>query len=330
MKNLNILIAHVSYQASTGTFIKLLRNSSKFCFYIVGCDNIKKGFSSGSMLVDKFYHINEDDVESYIDSIKKIVQNEKINVIISAEEDDLLKFKKYEISQAIYKYIPQNHIFDTFKDKYYATQEMNELGIYVPRNIMNYSEFINSNSAKIIKRKRNSCCSRGITIYDRKEVTQNYIFFSDEYMTQEFINGTLYTVDVFCDKSGSPCSIIPRRDIAIKDGTTFKCEVENQQELIDICKKVYNTYCIPGFSNIQFIVTDKPYFIELNPRVAATMIASALASSNYIDLYISHFLFDEKLPSYSEIMHSVKWGSIISRYYEETILLPGDKYNETT
>ena len=325
MKKLNILIAHVSYQASTGSFIKLLRNSSQFHCYIVGCDSIEKGFSSGSLLVDKFYHISEDNAETYINSIKKIVHNEKINVIISAEEDDLLKFKDCQISQAIYKYIPQKHIFETFKDKYFATQEMSKYGIYVPHNIMNYSEFINTNNTKFIKRKRISCYSRGITIFDRAEITENYSFFSNEYITQEFVNGTLYTIDVFCDKSGTPCSIIPRKEIASKDGTTFKCEIENQQELIDICKKIYNIYCIPGLSNIQFIVDDKPYFIELNPRAAATMIASALSSLNYMDLYISHFLFNENLPSYNEIMNSVKWGSIISRYYEETILIPGDK-----
>lgn len=94
--------------------------------------------------------------------------------------------------------------------------------------------------------------------------------------------------------------------------------------MIELCQKIYNIYCIPGFSNIQFIVADKPYFIELNPRAAATVIASALSSVNYMDLYISHFLFDDKLPSYDDIMKSVKWGSIISRYYEETILMPGD------
>ena len=52
MENLNILIAHVSYQASAGSFIKLLRNSNKYHFYIVGCDSIEMGYSSGSVLVD--------------------------------------------------------------------------------------------------------------------------------------------------------------------------------------------------------------------------------------------------------------------------------------
>ena len=98
----------------------------------------------------------------------------------------------------------------SFKDKYFATQEMSKYGIYIPHNIMNYSEFINTNNTKFIKRKRISCCSRGITIFDRTEITENYSFFSNEYITQEFINGTLYTVDVFVIK-WKPCSIIPRK-----------------------------------------------------------------------------------------------------------------------
>lgn len=323
MKKLNILITHVSYQASAGSFIKLLRNSQKYDFYIIGCDTIEKGYSSGSMLVDKFYHINNN-ISNYIQEIKKIITAENVDVIITAEEEDLILFKDNKICQALYKYIPERSIFELFKDKYFATQELNRKGILVPKNIMNYNEFLNSDSKKFIKRKRVSCCSRGITIFNKSEITKDFMFYSDEYITQEFICGKMYNVDVFCDKQGTPYSIIPRRTLDSKDGTTFKCIIENQQELISICKRIYQLYCLPGLSNAQFIIADKPYFIEINPRAAATMIASALSSVNYMDLYISHFLFNEVLPSYNEIMDSVKWGGIISRYYQETTLFPGD------
>lgn len=324
MKKINVLITHVSYQASAGSFIKLLRNSQKYICHIIGCDELEKGYSSGSMLVDKFYHVNTDCRDDYINTIKKIVYDEKIDVIISAEEEDLIYFKDYQITQALYEYIPEKSIFELFKDKHLATQIIAKNGCYVPKTIEDYNDFKQSNSSKIIKRKRISCCSRGISVFDRCNITENYIFFSKDYITQEFIEGTLYTVDVFCDKIGRPRSIIPRREIASKDGTTFKCVIEKNNELISICQKLYDVYCIPGLSNIQFIVADKPYFIELNPRTAATMIATALSSVNYMDLYISHFLYNKKIPSYDEIMNSVKWDSIIARYYQETILVPGD------
>lgn len=324
MEKINILITHVSYQASAGSFIKLLRNSLKYHFYIVGCDSIDIGYSSGSMLVDKFYHVNEDNSDNYINTLQKIINDEKINVIISAEEEDLIKFREFKIKQALYNYIPPQNVFDIFKDKYVATEEIKTYGISTPKSISHYRELEFTKIKKLIKRDKVSCCSRGITILERKNITENYKFFSKDYFTQEFIEGDLYTVDVFCDKNGIPCSIIPRKDIAIKDGTTFKCIIDKQYELINICKKIYDIYYIPGFSNIQFIMSDKLYFIELNPRAAATMIASALASVNYMDLYISHFLFDEKLPLIEEMMDKVKWGSIISRYYNETIFRPGD------
>lgn len=324
MKRLNILITHVSYQASAGSIIKLLRDSKKYLFRIIGCDSIEKGFSSGSMLVDKFYHINTNTEFDYISKINEISRLEKIDLIVSAEEEDLILFKKYEIHQALYEHIPDKKIFELFKDKHLATQELMRKGIPVPKTIMNYNDFLVSDSSKYIKRKRVSCCSRGISVFGRNEISEKQKFFSDDYITQEFLQGNMYTIDMFCDKNGNPLSIIPRKTLSSKDGTTFKCIIEKQEELIDICQYVYDIYHIPGFSNIQFIVTDKPYFIELNPRTAATMIASALASTNYMDLYVSHFLFNEELPSYSDIMQSVRWRSIISRYYQETILFPGD------
>lgn len=319
MRKINVLITHVSYQASAGSFIKMLRNSVKYKCYIVGCDSLEKGFSSGSMLVDKFYHISSSESSPYIDTIKKIIADENINLVISAEEEDLILFKKNKIEQALYPHIADYSIFELFKDKHLATQTLKQKGFTVPRTIMNLSDFNSSSKELYIRRKRVSCGSRGITIYGRDEIKKDYLFFDDDYITQEFLKGKMYTVDVFCDKNGKLCSIIPREILASKDGTTFKCIVTKEETLINICKEIYSLYCIPGISNIQFIVDEKPHFIELNPRAAATMIASSIASFNYMEMYISHFLYNENLPTYEELMSSVKWNSVVSRYYQETI-----------
>ena len=116
MKELTILITHVSYQASAGSFIKLLKKSRDYKFYILGCDSIEKGYSSGSMLVDKFYHIdNYNKKNNYIASIKNIIEYEKVDLVISAEEDDLILFRNNKIEQALYEYIPAQSVFDLFK-----------------------------------------------------------------------------------------------------------------------------------------------------------------------------------------------------------------------
>ena len=329
MKELTILITHVSYQASAGSFIKLLKKSRDYKFYILGCDSIEKGYSSGSMLVDKFYHIdNYNKKNNYIASIKNIIEYEKVDLVISAEEDDLILFRNNKIEQALYENIPAQSVFDLLKDKHLATEEMRKNGISVPNTILDYKHFIQSKSPTFIRRKRISCCSRGISVLDRTDIKKNYDFYSQEYITQEYIHGCMYTVDVFCGKDGTPHLIIPRKELASKDGTTFKCVIEKQEELINICQQIYSMYRIPGISNIQFIIADKPYFIELNPRAAATMIASSMVSVNYLDMYIKHFLYEQNIPSYNQIMSSVQWNSVITRYYEETIFNPEDSKNE--
>lgn len=321
---INVLISHVSYQASAGSFIKMLKNSQQYICHIIGCDSIPIGFSSGSMLVDKYYHLPcETNDDNYINFIVQICKKENIDIIFSAEEEDLVLFKKNHIQEALYTFIPEESIFTLFRDKHLANEDVKSNSILIPETILNTGEFEISNNDKFIYRKRVSCCSRGIHVFNREEIPLNFTFFSKDYITQGFISGKEYTVDIFCDYEGVPHLIIPRQSLSVKDGTTFKCIIENEINVIDICRKIYSIYKIPGISNIQFIVKNgQPYFIELNPRAAATLIASSIVSVNFLDLYISHFLFRQNLPSYNELMKKVHWNSVISRYYQETVMYP--------
>lgn len=322
MTNISVLITHVSYQAAM-SFIKMLRNSKIYNVYIVGCDSIPKGYSSGSMLVDEFYYVSEELTNDlYLEFVKRICDESNIDVILTAEENDLILFKQAKLFQAAYNYISDEYIFNLFRDKHLATIEMMKEKVIVPKTIYNKIEFNESSCNKFIQRERISCCSRGIKIFDRINVDSKYIFYTDKYITQEFIDGQMYTVDVICDKIGNPRAIIPRQSLAIKDGTVFKCIIKNEEKVIDVCKKIYSKYIIPGISNIQFIVKDGiPYFIELNPRAAATIIAASLVSMNFLDMYISHFFFNEVIPDLENLMNQVRWNSVVSRYYQETVYL---------
>lgn len=321
MTPITILIAHVSYQAATASFIKMLRQSQKFTCRIIGCDSMPKGYSSGSMLVDVFYHVaSKVGSAEYMTQIKQICDTERVNLIISAEEEDLLCFHKGSVQCFLDNAIADPSIFAIFNDKHLANIQIRRQAVNVPNTIMNYNELELSTKELFIYRKRVSSCSRGIKVLGRREIADDYVFFSDEHITQEFLEGDTYTVDVLCDKDGEMHLAIPRRNLAVKDGTTFKCQIVYDERIINACQTIYSTYRIPGISNAQFIINEgEPYFIELNMRASATLIASSLASVNFLDYYISHFLFNESVPSYSALMNTVKWDSIIARYYQETI-----------
>lgn len=326
MKEITVLIVHVSYQAA-GSFIKMLRSSGKYKTKIIGCDSMPKGFSSGSMLVDVFYKIpDEIDNEQYIRLIKTICSENKVDIVISAAEEDLILFKDNKLNEAVPSFIAEKSIFDLFKDKHLANRDVEQIGLIVPNTILSHSDFVDSCEQIFIQRKRVSCSSRGIKILKRDEINSKYDFYNENYITQEFISGEMYTVDVICDKSGHPCIIVPRQTLASKDGTTFKCIIKKNDKLIKECIKVYNNYKIPGISNIQFIIkNDIPFFIELNPRAAATIIASSIASINLLDIYISHFYYGDNMPDLESFLKNVQWNSVVSRYYQETIYTKKEK-----
>ena len=48
-------------------------------------------------------------------------------------------------------------------------------------------------------------------------------------------------------------------------------------------------------------------------------IFSAIGSFNYLEIYLEHFVNNKMLLGFDYYMQRVKWGSIISRYYEEFI-----------
>ena len=312
---IRILITRVSGMGSIGWIkaIKAIKNQSIVLF---GCDFIPYGYSSGSILVDRFIQSPSiNDAEAYCSFLCDICNSNHIDLVLSVFDDELELL--YSISNKISSklIIPDSQTIRLFRDKKRATIEIEKLGISVP-NILT-SLF---NEEMIIFRPITSIGSRGITVIDLK--TEEYIknYFNSDYFLQRYIKGNEYTVDVIADINGKPKMIIPRKRIEIRQGISFKCQIEYNTRLINNCWKIYEKIHLPGITNVQFITThQKDYFIELNPRLGGTAIASVLSSFNFVEPLIENVLYGKEMDSYENNMKKVKWGTIVTRYYEETI-----------
>ena len=310
---MKILITNISYHCSVGA-VKLLRKSNIDNLHIVGCSEFDFGFCCGSLMVDKYYKVSsKEQAEQYIQQIIKICIENQIDFIISADEKEQLLFIENKAFFEKRTVLLDRQIIETFVDKYAANLAISQLGLKVPK-IYQKEDLSLYSTSKIIVREKVSCCSYGIQIIDNPTCTKiNGCDLSNSFI-QEYINGDEYTVDVLCDINGTPQYIIPRKRIAIRNGITYKCLIENNELLISNCKKIYKEYYIPGFSNVQFIVRNgEAYFIELNPRLGGTTIASSLVTKNLMEEYVNHFYNGQAILSDS----SINWNTIITRYYEE-------------
>lgn len=317
---MNILINNMHGNISV-SLVKLLKDLKSRDIMIIGTDILEYGTFSGSLMVDKYYVSPPmEDEKRFLEFLYSLSCEIKIDILIPSCDAEAVILSKHKNCIPIPYYIADEETVSLFKDKLLSSNYLKEKGFDVPPIITDLR-----NESKIIFRKRNSVRSQGIYVVDL--LKEQYIrnLFNDDYFIQPFIPSASYIVDVMTDKNGMPQLIVPRLNYEIRDYTAYRSKLVNDLELIALTRKICELFYLPGFFNIDFKKYEgKNYFIELNVRYAASGIFSAMGSFNYLEMYLEHFVNNKKLLGFDYYMQKVKWGSIVSRYYEELIDEKGD------
>jgi carbamoyl-phosphate synthase large subunit len=95
-------------------------------------------------------------------------------------------------------------------------------------------------------------------------------FFLD-YVTdpvvQEYLDGPEFTIDMLCDFSGRPLSIVPRERVVIRAGVTDRGRTVHDPRLVALGESCAAAMPFAGAVNLQCrLVGDRPVIFEINPR----------------------------------------------------------------
>jgi carbamoyl-phosphate synthase large subunit len=84
---------------------------------------------------------------------------------------------------------------------------------------------------------------------------------------QEFLHGPEYTIDVMCDFTGRPLSIVPRERVVIRAGVMDRGRTVKSPALIALAEAACEVVPFAGPVNIQCRMRgDQPVIFEINPR----------------------------------------------------------------
>lgn len=134
-----------------------------------------------------------------------------------------------------------------------------------------------------------------------------------DYVIQPFIDGTEYTIDIFCDYDGNPIYITPRERIAVRSGEVLKTKMIQDEVMISEMKTLINDFKPCGQITVQLIrkkSTGDDYYIEINPRFGGGAPESMKAGANSAEAVI-RMLRGEKL---NYVPHAAEEGAIYSRF----------------
>lgn len=226
----------------------------------------------------------------------------KIDIVIPSFDETLLEWsqkKEYFKDKGIDVIISDPSTLEIFLDKYKAYQFCISNDISTPKTSL-------QQDFKLVK-PRYGRGGSGIYIGDEIKNMTNMI-------SQEYIEGTEYTVDCFFDINGKPVYIIPRQRTDVKDGKSTKGVVIQHESIVKHVVHIAKQVNFKGPVNFQFIEkNDKSlYFLEVNPRIAGGMALGFAASENWIPLIIKNFIYNKKIEP-----KSIKYGLRMMRYYAE-------------
>ena len=140
-------------------------------------------------------------------------------------------------------------------------------------------------------------------------------------IVQRAASGIEFSIDCYRDEDLS--IFIPRRRDVVRAGISQQTTVVKNDALIGLASEFANELGLIGVFGLQCIVdsSQEITFLECNPRIQGTMVASTLAGENLIGRSARHAIGLPQLPP-----NSIQWGTEYRRSWSGIGIVEGQSY----
>ena len=173
------------------------------------------------------------------------------------------------------------------RDKQRTVDYFNSIGLKSPHSVNDYRKY-DSVYPAFIKPKDGSSSIFAYKVNNAFELIE-FAKRVPDYIVQPYIEGTEYTVDIFCDFDGSPVFITPRVRLAVRAGEVLKTRIEQDSRIIHEMEILVERYKPVGQITVQLIrekSTGDDYYIEINPRFGGGAPLSIKAGADSAEMLI--------------------------------------------
>lgn len=220
---------------------------------------------------DAFYLIPRISDNGYIESLIEISKKENISLIVPTIDTELLKLmenrERIETATGAKILLSRDEVIKICRDKNNTQEFFEKNGFGVPKKLNEADIKSEKYSFPLFIKPENG--SSSINAYKVLNKTELDFFMSyiEKPIVQEFIEGTEYSVDVFCDFDSNPITIVPRIRLATRSGEIAKGKVKKDREVIEDVKRLIKLFKPIGHITVQCMKTKRGIeYIEINPR----------------------------------------------------------------
>lgn len=287
MEQKKVLVTGIGGNVGQG----IVRNirALKMPIIIAGCNVIE--FSAGNHLCDVFFKVPFAYDTEFIPEIVKIVEQEKIDLIIPSTDYEVYYLAKFRHCIPCEIAASGEETAGIYLDKYKSYLHHGEYNIPFAKSFLP-SEYDSSFTEYIVK-PREGRGSRGLFLNP-----PSIAGFSDEYMVQELFKGKEITTAFYVNKRKALHGFI-NLERKLENGATNECRVNRDYDaqLEQILNRIIQHADIRGSANLQSIVTAEGNIVpfEINCRISGTNSIRSNFGFEDVRYTIEEYLYNQPL-----------------------------------
>ncbi len=257
---------------------------------------------------------------NYIPQLLEICRKDQIDLLIPTIDTDLLVLSENaDAFGATRVLISAPDKIAICRDKNHTADFFESCGCFAPKTINDWKLY-NGGYPCFIKPKDGSSSINAFKV-DTAEELEMYAAQIGDYIVQPFIEGTEYTVDIFCDFQGRPIYITPRIRLQVRAGEVLKTQIAMDEKIIAESRRIIEKFKPVGPMTVQLIRqnhTYKDYFIEINPRYGGGAPLSMKAGARSAEAILK-LLLNEAVDG-NAVIHD---GAVFSRFDQSVCITEG-------
>ena len=248
----------------------------------------------------------------YLPELRRICAAEGIDALIPTIDTDLLMLSENRESFGDTKVlIAEGDKVALCRDKRLTAEYFHSVGLKSPDPVDDVTKYTGGFPAFIKPRDGSSSISAYRT--DSRKELEELARRVPDYIIQPFIDGTEYTVDIFCGLDGEPVYITPRIRLAVRSGEVLQTKITRDRRIIEEMLALVADYRPRGQITVQLIrekTTGDDWYIEINPRFGGGAPLSMKAGADSAEALL-RILNGEKLPFMPDAAED---GAVYSRF----------------
>jgi carbamoyl-phosphate synthase large subunit len=271
MTKIKILISSAGRRVA---LLQCFRNSARelSCDLTIIAVDSRPNLSAACAIADRYYYVPPCDQPAFVPRILQIAEAERVKLVVPTIDPELLPLSEaaeYLRNIDCRVVLSSPHVLTIARDKLQTIAYLQSIGIPCPRTYTG-AEFESAQSLQgpLVAKPRYGSSSEGLifgeTIADFHELRGRV-----DYLIQERVLGTEYTVNMFLTARGELHAAVPHQRLETRSGEVSKALTCQQAELQAYAAKLAQSLPGPvGPLCFQAIVpkSGKPQVFEINAR----------------------------------------------------------------